>query len=345
MATLNESTKALFKRVYNNEMILSDTEKNILGDEAEIKAICQEVFGDGSVEPSPDALHSFNQLVTELGDEIAKPKVTNLLSLLANEKNAKRGTLVKIDLPKKIKTKVIWSANGSTVDFKRVEGRDSIVAEWKTFTSGYQYDPLDLVTNTVETFNKLVNDVADAKVRLYMKELATMVDAGVSSADIPANNVISGSNTSISDYNKLASRAARYGGRPVLIADSVMIDDLASKQVADTNLSKIISDRYSDELLLALNVTQVGRTNAFNLVNPFSDKDNTLTELSVQKGYMVAGENGEKPFTIISYGGLRQETTKNFEDGRVFVKIAQDVSINLVYTSNFFYIKDTALTV
>lgn len=345
MATLDrKKTLDLFKRVYNNKMIEADAEKDIMGDAEAIKAICKKTFGDGGSTPSPEMLHSFNELVIETAEEVAKPLVSDLLSMLANTRTATRGNVVQINLPRKLRSKVIWSANGSDVDFIRVEGREKIMATPATFTTGYSYDPLDLVQDSVDTFREMVSDIAEAKLRLYMKQVASITETAVTNVDIPANNVISGSNTSITDYNSLVSRASRYGGRPLLIADPVMINDLAGKQPASTDLVKVISDQYKDELLIATNVTTIGRSTAMNLVNPFIDDENTMVELDVQKGYIVAGEGSQKPFTIVEYDGMRQANYASFEDDRVFIKIAQDASIQLVHTSNFFYIKDTALT-
>jgi hypothetical protein len=346
MATFKlDETKSLFKRVYNNKMVEADEASGKIGDEAEIKAICQKVFGDGSSLPDPTLLHAFNELVIQQAEEVAKPMVSNLLSMLANTRSATRGNVVQIDTPRKIKAKVIWSANGSGVDLIRVEGKKSIVATPQTFTAGFYYEPLDLVTNSVETFRTLIQDLAEAKVRLYMKEIAKIIDAAVTSTKIPTNNVINGANTTITAFNQAVGRASRFGGRPMLIADPVMINDLAMKIPADANLSKIISDGYKDDLLLALNVTQIGRATAMNLVNPFIDEANTKVELNHQVGYMIAGEGNKKPMVVVEYGGMRQKQQATFEDDRVMLVIAQDASINLLYSQNLFYIKDTALTI
>lgn len=343
MATFKAATKGLFKRVYNNEMIDANEKKDIMGDEAEIKAICQEVFGDGSVTPSPETLFNFNQLIVETANEVYKPKSTSLIDLLANKKTVAPTAQPMFELPRKIRSKVIWSATGSGVEMVRVEGKSKIIPIRDNFSAGFSYSPLDLVEDSVNAFRDLVNDVVYAKERLYMEKITAIVDANIASGKIPAANILSGSNTAIADYNKLASKASRYGGRPVLIADTVMIDDLAMKQNSDTNLSNAISDNYKDELLLALNVTRLGRTTAFNLVNSFVDDANTITELDIQKGYIIAGEAGKNPFEVIEYGGLKQTSETNFEDGIVKVKVFQQAAIAMLYTSNFFYVKDTAL--
>ena len=307
-----EEMKKLFNRVYEDKMIEDNETK--LHDSESIKAVCQKVFGDGGVNPNPALLHDFNNLVVEMANEVARPMVTEMLGFFANVTPATRGDVKQIKVPNKIKSKVMWSANGSGVDLIRVAGMKNVPAVPQTFTAGFYYEPLDLVQNSVDAFRTLVNDLAEAKVRLYMKEISKVTQAAVTATTIPTNNVVSGSNNSITDYNKLASRLARYGGRPVLVADPLMIDDLALKQVTDANLGKIIPEAYKGELLNSLNITKIGRTIAVNLVNPFIDDHNSLVELNVQEGFMFTGESAQKTFEVVEYGGMRQMTETHIED-------------------------------
>lgn len=73
--------KGLFSRVLNNKMDGTD--------QADIQTYIKKVFGDGGTTPDPSMLHQFNNLVVEQADEIAKPKVTQLLSFwpMSNKKN------------------------------------------------------------------------------------------------------------------------------------------------------------------------------------------------------------------------------------------------------------------
>lgn len=155
--------KGLFSRVVNNKMEATD--------KSDIETYIKKVFGDGTVTPDPSMLHQFNTLVVQQADEIAKPMVTNLLSLFANLEQEKPGNLKLIKIPKKNKAKVIWSASGSGVDLVRVEGRENVPAVPRILSTGFYYEPLDLVTDSVEYFNKLVNDIANAKVRLYLDNI------------------------------------------------------------------------------------------------------------------------------------------------------------------------------
>ncbi|MEI2464999.1 hypothetical protein [Niallia taxi] len=315
--------KGLFSRVYNNKMEETDS--------SDIKSYITKVFGDGSQTPDPSALHQFNTLVVETADEIAKPMVTNLLSLFAKVENRNRGDLVELKIPQKNKAKVVWSAAGSGVDLVRVENRKSIVAVPTHLSTGFYYEPLDLVKESEEYFRKLVNDVANAKVRLFLDKINEITATAISSGKIPSNNVVTGANLTIAQYNKVASTLQRYGGRPVFVADSLLIDYFAMQQATDSTLKNLLSEGIKDELLTSLNPSTIARTTAVNLVNPFTDETNSKVELPVNKGYMFAGGVEQKPFSIIEYGGLRQMTEQNIEDERVQIKITQDVALNLVF--------------
>ncbi|MCA1025676.1 hypothetical protein LCM23_06200 [Cytobacillus kochii] len=319
----NLKLKGLFNRVVFNKM-----EDN---DSTDIQAYIKKVFNDGSANPDPTLLHQFNQLVVETADQIAKPMVTNLLSLFATVSKEQRGNLKELRIPQKNKAKVVWSATGSGVDLVRVEGKKSIFAVPTHLSTGFYYEPLDLVKDSVDQFNKLVKDVANAKVRLYFDKVNELSNAAVTSGRIPSANVLSGANLTLTQYNKLSSVLQRYGGRPLFIADSLMIDYFAMQQATDSTIKNLLTDGIKEELLTALNPSTIGRTTAVNLVNPFTDSTNSKVELPVNKGYMFAGGVDQKPFSIVEYGGLRQLHDQDIEDERVKLKLIQDVSINLLF--------------
>ncbi|ARC58724.1 hypothetical protein SFC27_10980 [Bacillus licheniformis] len=315
--------KGLFSRVVNNKMEATD--------KSDIETYIKKVFGDGTVTPDPSMLHQFNTLVVQQADEIAKPMVTNLITLFANHEQEKPGSLKLIKIPKKNKAKVIWSANGSGVDLVRVEGRENVPAVPYTLSTGFYYEPLDLVTDSVEYFNKLVNDIANAKVRLYLDKIHQLTAAAIAKGKIPPKNVAVGSNLTLQKYNEVASVLQRYGGRPVFVGDSLLIDYFAFQQATDSTYKNLLTDGIKNELLTALNPTTIGRTTAVNLTNPFTDETNSKVELPVNKGYMFAGGVSQKPFSIVEYGGLKQLTEQDIEDERIKMKITQSASVNLLF--------------
>ena len=336
MALDTTKLKGLFSRVYNNAMVETD--------ENDIREFASRVFGKGEFNPDPSLLHQFNNLVVQTADEIAKPQVTDIVGLLATIKTSDRTNVVKYDIPQKSKAKVRWSANGSGVDLVRVEGKKSEIAVPRTFTTGFYYEPFGMIEDAVGGFRKLVADVADAKIRLYLDQINKLVATAVASQDIPTNNQLITSNATIQNYNKLASVMARYGGRPVFVADTLLIDHFANQMASDANMSKLLTDRMREEIVRELNPSTIGRTDAFNLVNPFIDKENSKTELPVNVGYMLAGSVTQKPFVLVEFGGLRQMTEQDIEDERIKMKLAQDADIELIFGEALGYVKDDTVT-
>lgn len=336
MALDSIKLKGLFNRVYNNKMEQTDS--------ADIKAYITKVFGDGHQNPDPSMLHQFNNLVVETADEIAKPMVTNLISLFAKVESRNRGDLVELKIPQKNKAKVVWSATGSGVDLVRVGGRDSVIAVPQHLSAGFYYEPLDLVKESEEYFRKLVNDVANAKVRLYLDKINELTATAITSGKIPAPNVKTGTGLTLTEYNKVASTLQRYGGRPVFVGDSLLIDYFAMQQATDSTYKELLYTGIKEELLTALNPTTIARTTAVNLVNPFTDATNSKVELSINKGYMFAGGVEQKPFTLIEYGGLRQMTEQDIEDERIKMKLTQDVSLNLLFGEAIGIIEEQSIT-
>ena len=323
MALDTTKLKGLFSRSMQ-EQVADEDRKDMM-------EFAKRVFGDGSFNPDPSLLHQFNNLVVQQADVIAQPLVTDMVATLATYKQAQRDQVVKYEIPVKNKAKVRWSANGSGVDLVRVENAKSEIAVPRTFSTGFYYEPFGMVQDAVASFQTLVNDVANAKVRLYFSEISKLMDAAVTAGDIPAPNILSGDNLTLAQYNKLASRLARVGGgRPLFVADSLLIDHFAQQQAALAN-GALMTDRMREELVRELNITQIGRTDAINLVNPFIDRAGTKTDLPVNVGYMLAGNGTQKPFVVTEFGGLRQMTEQDMEDERIKMKITQDADIQLIF--------------
>lgn len=323
MALDTNKLKGLFSRVYNGKM-----EEN---DARDINEFAKRVFGDGSVNPDPSLLHQFNNLVVKQADEVAKPIVTDMLGIFASVTTAQRDQVIKYDIPQKNKAKVRWSANGSGVDLVRVEGKKSEVAVPRTFSTGVYYEPFGMIQDAVANTQRLIDDIANAKVRLYLDNIYKLVDSAIGTGDIPSANILSGDNLTIKQYSALASKLARYGGRPVFVGDSLLIDHFAMQQATDSAYKELLTDPARAELLNSLSPARIGRTDAVNLVNPFVDDANTKVELPVNEGYMFAGGQTQKPFVVVEFGGLRQLTEQDIEDERIKIKLVQDADIELIF--------------
>lgn len=326
----NDKTKDLMVRVYNNKMI--QDEKLGYNDDEAIKELCQKVFGNGNVAPDPSALHNFNNLVIQVADEVAKPQIDSFLALFSDfERMDANATMKQYTIPQSSKVRFAFSATGSGVDVKRVE-RGSVQYVKPTYAQlGIYYEPLTKTARCVEDFRKLVDDIADAKVRLFFEEVMKTLDGAVGASKIPSKNVVAGANTTIAQFNKLASTISRRanGTQPILVADSLLIDYYSG--LDKTANAQILPDSVKGELYSALCPTQIGRTKAMNLINPFTDKDNDKTFFDVKKGYMIGAGATHKPFIIAEYGGMIQEQAQNTQDGRIKLMARQGLGIELVY--------------
>jgi len=337
MAWKTDKLEELFTLVLN--------EKNTTNqEEVELKQYINEVFGNGL--PSQHELHQFNNLVVKKAEEIARPKATEILSLLADIQNAGGVSVFQYNIPKEHKIKAVWSANGSSVDHVRVEGDETRTASPTSLQTGVYYEVKSLVAEDVAYFRKLVNNVADAKIQLYWDTISKLFATAIADGSIPTKNVLQGANLTLPNYNKLASVLGRYGGRPILVADTALIDHFAFQQPTDTTFKELLTDDLKSELANSLTVARIGRTTAVSLVNPFvAGSGNTVTELPVNEGYMFAGGVGLKPFKIIEFGALEQYTTFDSKFKRVEINLNQEVAIEFVQGEAVGFIKDTALTI
>lgn len=332
--------KALFNRVYNSKTIENDE----FSDKEDLNTYIKKVFGEDGKTPNRDMLQQFNQLIIETADELAKPMVKDIVGLLADVDFTSRDNLIQYELPKNRKAKFVWSATGSEVDLLRVENDEKVLAVPETFTTGFVYQPDELVKGGEAKFRELVDNVKTYKMDLYLEQITRIINRAVATQTIPEANKIEGAGTTIADFNKLVGTIARFGGKPLFIADPLMIEHFAMQQANTDGLSNIIPEGYKAELLHDLNISKIGRAIAVNLDNPFLDNDNTITEFPVDTGFMLAGEGRSKPFKVVDYGNVRFDDDYDIKTGEVKVTLAQDASVVLVHANTLGYIKDTSIS-
>lgn len=319
-----EKLGGLLHRVFNS--------KDEGTDYQDFKTYVSKVFSRQGM-PDPVMIHQLNELMVREADQLAKPIVDDVLGLFANIVREQPGNVVMHKIPENTNAKFVWTANGSDVDYIRLEAGSEVVATPRKMSTGIYYEPDSLAKGDVDSFNETIANIRDAKVKLYLDNIYKLMDTAIAQGDIPANNVKVGTGITIADYNKLASRIARLGGgKPVFFADSLLIEYLAMQQASDATLSNLLTDDVKSQLLSDLSITQIGRTVAIDLVNPFTDVSNSKTELPVNKGFMFAGAlGGRKPFEIVEYGDMYQLSGMDIEDERIKVKIQQRASVALLH--------------
>lgn len=329
--------RKLFNEAYHAELTTEKTE-------ADLKAYMKKLFGEGAM-PSTHELHQFNNLVIEKVNEITKePRNNEILDLLADRKVVPAGTIYQYDLPRHFKAKVVWTANGTSVEHTRVEGKQSKIATPTKIATGFYYETLSMASGDVEMFRTLVNDVAQAKQRLYFQTISQMLQNAIASGEVPPVNVLNGTNLTLENYNKVSRVLERYGGRPVFIADNAMIDHFGSQQGAPAN-QHLLYDEMKKALQHDLVITQIGRTVAIPLVNDYVwGSQNTKTWLPINEGYMIAsGQRDLKPFKIVEWGGMTQFTNFNYNLERVEMKLYLDIAFEFVQSDTMAYIKDDSI--
>lgn len=344
---MSKLLKDLGLRIYNNKMIMEKNTEGVLvnKDEMEIKEIVNKTFGKGS--PSPENLHLFNQFLIETAEEIAKPKVQQILGLIANFSYVPAGSVKIIEVPKTVEPKWMFTAKGSGVDLERIDGsvtRKPLTPE--SITYGSYYEITTFMANPVTAFNNAVNNLAQAKVDLYFSEVMKVMDAAITSAEIPAKNVVSGSNLTLAEYKRLENTMIRLtGGRPTLVGDIAMIQHFAD-QAAGNDYKDLLTDDLRDMIREELVPSKFSKTIAVPFDNKYIDEANTKVRFDVTKAYVFPGAyNGRLPFEIAEYGVQRQYSAVDPETERVELKIVLEKSVALVNGRYLGCVSDDSITI
>lgn len=309
---------------------------------ATASAYLKSVFGNGT--PSQHELHQFNTVVVEQAEVIFQRKATDVLNILADFTRKPQVEIVQYTIPQNHKAKWVWSANGSSVEHVRIGNQKSRIMMPTKISTGAYYEILTLSQGDVDYFNEIVNLVADAKVEMYLAKVSELMQAQIASGEVPAANILTGTNLTLTQYNQFANIFARYGGRPVTVGDVDIIDHFAFQQTTDTTFSKLLYPELQRSLVEDLNITNIGRTTAVNLVNPFIvGSGNTKTILPRNEAYMFAS-GAMKPVKLVEFGGMTQYTEFDSDLEQVQIKITQEYAIDFLAGELIGYIQDDSIT-
>lgn len=305
-------------------------------------AYLKKVFGNGL--PSPEALHQFNEVVIVKAEEIYQKKASDIFSLLASYERRDKGELVQYVIPEAHKAKFVWSANGTSVEHVRVGSSRTKTMFPTRISTGAYYEIGTLAQGDVDRYNEIVNSVADAKIDAYFAKLSEVMQTAIASGAIPATNVLDASNIPLADYMKLVNVFARAGGgKPVLVADVDLIDHLAFQQASVTPYTNLLYPELQRSLVEDLHITNIGRSVAVNLVNPFiTGSGNTQTVLPRNEGYIFAG-GSTKPVKLVEFGAMTQYTEFDSDLEQVQIKIYQDYALDFLDGELIGYVKDDSI--
>ena len=163
---------------------------------------------------------------------------------------------------------------------------------------------------------------------------------------IPTAQQFNGSNMTLANYRTIESKLIRAGrnARPVLIADTAFINDLALKQgtegLGGTNLSWL-TDELRTSLLRDVTFDMVSKSLAVATDNPWIDEKHDKVDIAPNEAILLAGAEGS-PFKISEFGGMRTaQDMPSIEKEQVLIKIDYVIDISLINGEMMAYLNDT----
>lgn len=344
MAIIKDETKVqeLAMRIFNNAYDGS-VKALQMEDEKAIRALCSSIFPEDGTVPSQHDLMKFNNVVAKTATVVSENDVQQLLKYFADVQNVPYNTQI-VRYTKKIEKHVRfrWAAVGSGVSMKRVEtDRDNYI-EIGTAQTAIYYNPLSASTNQVEAFRELVRDVAEARTQLIYDRIMALINAGIASGGaVPDKQSVNAANVTIAQFDSIANMLGRRtNSRPIFVADRELIAALAAKKVSTvtTALPDSLKMQYYE-----LEMQNMGAADAIPLKNEFVNETSMETQYPINRGYILGGANGKKPFYVALAGGITQTTETEAETGRVKMIARQRLGAEFLYAGNIGVIVDTSV--
>lgn len=313
-------------------------------DEKAIRELCQKVFPASGQMPSPDTLWQFNTVLVQVAEQfIVKPNFEQIFGAFATTKQVDKNTsLVEFTIEKDYN--INFSLVAANSGHKLVKIGDSRKVAQTPFSIGFgaTYDPMTKTDDEIEWFNRAVKEIGRAEIAyIYNKclELLSAADA------LPAKNVVDGSNVTYAQVKDLAAVIRRRtNGRPVLLADELLLNSIGEAMVADGHTGKLIFDGLAEELFGAYAPKNFGTFDGIATENPYIDAENTKTALPVNEGIMYAASGKYKPIAVTRIGGMIQKTNTELKNGRVQFWVEQELAITLLYPQMIGKVTDDALS-
>ena len=322
-------------RVFNGKARKETVSMNgvevMLDDEQAIRELCQKVFPASGQMSDPSTIWNFNTILVQVAEQfIVKPNFDKIFSVIATTKQVdKNTTLLKYKIEKDYNIQFSMVARNSGHSLVKIGDSGEVAQVPFSIGFGATYDPMTKTDDEIEWFNKAVKEIGRAEiVYIYNKCLEILGAAGA----MPAANIVEGTDIKYAAVRDLAAVIRRRtGGRPVLLADAVMLDSLARDMATgDAYTRKLMWDGLAEELFGAYAPKNFGTFDGMELENPFTDTQNTKTALPVNEGIMFAASGKYKPLAITKIGGMVQKTNVEFKDGKVQFYVEQELAITLL---------------
>lgn len=323
---------------------LNDREELQIDDEQAIRSLCRAVFPADGQQPSPDTLWQFNTILVQVAEQyIVKPNYDTVLGAIANTKQVDKGVSL-IDFTVEKDYNIKFSMIAANSGHKLVKIGDNRKVPQVPFTIGFgvTYDPLTKTDDEVEWFNKAVKEIGRAKLAYIYTHALKLMEAA---SALPVNNTKVGSNLTYDDARDLAAVIRRRtGGKPVLLADAALLDNIARSMVNDAYVTKLMFDGLAEELFGAYAPQNFGTFSGVELDNPYIDDENSKVALPVNTGIMFGSNSRVKPLNITMVGGMTQKSLTEIKNDRVQLWVQQELAITMLYPQFVGLFKDTAVT-
>ena len=324
---------------------LNDREELQIDDVEAIRSLCRAVFPASGQMPSPDTLWNFNTILVQVAEQfIVKPNYEQIFEKIATTKQVDKGTsLIEYTVEKDYNIKFSLIATGSGHKLVKIGNSSKVTQVPFAIGFGVEYDPLTKTDDEIEWFNKAVKEIGKAKLNYIYNKAIEMLKAPNA---LPTNNVVSGANVTYNDVRDLASVIRRRtGGRPVLMADAVLLDSIgADMAVNHPYANKAMYDGLAQELFGEYAPQNFGTFDGVILDNPYIDDQNSKVALPVNEGIMYASNASVKPLAITMIGAMTQKTNTEIKNDRVQFWVEQELAMTMLYPQMVGYIKDTAVS-
>lgn len=316
-----------------------------LDDEQAIRDLCHKVFPANGQLSDPSTMWQFNSILVQVAEQyIVKPNFEKILSVIATTKQVDKGTtLVSYKVEKDYNIQFSMIAANSGHKLVKIGETGEVPQVPFSIGFGVTYDPMTKTDDEIEWFNKAVKEIGRAEIAYIYNKCLEMLNA---SGNLPSNNIVEGTNIKYANVRELAGVIRRRtGGRPVLLADAVLLDSLASDMVTtDGYVSKLMFDGLAEELFGTFAPKNFGVFDAIELENPFTDSKNSKTALPVNEGVMFASSSKYKPLGITKIGSMTQKTNTELKDGKVQFFVEQELAITLLYPQYIGKVVDDGLS-
>lgn len=356
--TIDLKQLEMAKRICNNKMdeVKDKDGKIIASDEGALLKMVNSAFDKASGDINNiQAFRDLNKLIVTTAEALAEPDIQKTINLVAQYQKVGANDVMQYDVnDNKVRVSMALTATGTGVDFTKIPSyKKKQFATARKHQFGVKYSVSRMISDPVNEFRNATQYVAEEKVKYVMSQIYIVLRNAVTASKIPAKQMHETAGITFPEFKAIESSLLRYGrnARPIMIADTAFISDLADKQASVsatgmTNTPLYLTDAMREHLLHDIEIEQISKTMAIAIDNPYTDRMNSKVDLPVDEAILVAG-GSSSPFRVTDFGDMAVASDNldiNLETEEVNMKISYKVDITLLLTQAVGYIKNTNVT-